>query len=287
MGKTKEQVNRYLTHCKFPDEDWKRILSYCRENGYGNAHKAAHPKSESTFNQFINWLENGFGAGDVVRYGHTVGLLSTCTPDYTVICARFSRNNDLIIADVQVSADKLMPPVDNDTEIMYAGLKRRGYCFDKRLCVIYENLLPAPYSRVCYRINGVDGYGVVSGYDGSLVRFVFGVRCGILRRDFAEEMCNVDLDDITREGIKEMDAVLADNCLYWDHNTRSLEFLQKRVRAGESYWYITDKFTVSSAKENHTPTNEARYKRGNYFIRHSDALDFLIRIQQMRKEERK
>ena len=284
MGKTKEQVNRYLTHCRFPEDDWAKILLYCRKNDLGYAHKATHPKSDSTYGQFIQWLRTGYGSGDVVRYGHTIGILSSCTPEYSAFCAYLSYDGQLIVSDLQVSTDRIIAPAKDDARKIYGLLKMSGLDFDTRLARVYEKKLPQPYSRVSYRYGGVCGYGVIDRYDGDVVHFIFGVENSRLLLDFDVPIYELGTEPIDKNGIRIITETLNDNLLRWNHFSNCLESLSPRVRVGETYWYITDKFTVSGAIENRARTNDVRYERGNYFINHSEAVDFLQEILQMRKK---
>lgn len=284
MGKTKEQVNRYLIHCEFPDDDWQKVLVFCRKNGLGYAHKSSRPKSASSFNQFIDWLRSGYGSGDVVRYGHTIGILSVCTPDYTVLCAHFSYDGKLLVTDLQVSTDKIIAGTDTDRKRIYGALKLSGLDFDDRLARVYQKKLPAVFSRIAYRYGDISGYGVIGRYDGDVAHFVFGIENGVVRRDFEIPIYDLATDAIDKVGILAINDALNAALLRWNHQACKLEDLQPRVRVGDTYWYITDKFSVSSAIENRAPTNEVRYERGNYFLNHSEAVEFLSAIMKMRKK---
>ena len=55
--KTLDQIIRYTSQCRFPDDDWQKVLAYCRERFKGGKiHKALSPISESSYDQFVNWL---------------------------------------------------------------------------------------------------------------------------------------------------------------------------------------------------------------------------------------
>ena len=282
MSKTKEQVNRYLTHCKFPDDDWSKILLYCRKSGFGYAHKSIRPKSESTYDQFIHWLDYGYGSGDVVRYGHTVSILSTCTPGYSAFCAYYPFDGELLVSDLQISTDKIIAPSEGDARDFYTKLKLSGLDFDKRLSLICERKLPAVNTRITYHYGGITGYGVIEKYSNDAAHFLFGIENGVLKRDFDIPVYELSAETIDRNGVVVISDTLSNSLLRWNYSTRQLEDLNPRVKSGETYWYITDKFTVSSAIENRTPTSNTRYERGNYFIDHVQALEFLLAIQELR-----
>ena len=284
MSKTKEQVNRYLTHCKFPDNDWSKILLFCRKNDLGYAHKSPHPRSESTYEEFIRWFRYGYGSGDVVRYGHTIGILSTCTPEYSAFCAYYSYDGELVISDLQISTDRIIACTDNDAKRIYGQLKTNGYDFDARLSRICEKKLPAPYTRVSYQHGGISGYGVIESYGNETVHFVFGIENGELLQDFDLPLHELSIDNIDKKGISVITNTLNDSLLRWNTDTYQLERMRPRVKFGGSYWYITDKFTVSKAIENKAHTNDVRYEHGNYFINQSEAVEFLQEIIKMRKK---
>jgi len=284
MSKTKEQVNRYLTHCRFPEDDWEKILLYCRKNDLGYAHKAAHPKSKSTYGQFLQWLRTGYGSGDVVRYGHTIGILSSCTPEYSAFCVYLSYDGELVVSDLQISTDRIMAPMENDAKKLYSLLRLSGFDFDVRLARVYEKKLPEPYSRVAYQHNGITGYGIIERYVDGVAHFIFGVEDGKLLQHFDVPLHELFVSIIDRNGIAVITNTLNDSLLRWNQATQQLEEMQPRVRVGETYWYITDKFSVSGAIENKARTNDVRYERGNYFVNHSEAVDFLQEILRMRKK---
>jgi hypothetical protein len=284
MSKTKEQVNRYLTHCKFPDDDWSKILLYCRKNGLGYAHKAAHPKSESTFDLFVEWFRTGYGSGDVIRYGHTIGILSTCTPSYSELCAYLSYDGQLIIAELQISTDRIIAPAKNDARKIYGQLRMSGLDFDERLGRICKKKLPALNTRIAYRHDDVVGYGVIDKLDDDVVHFLFGIENNEIKKDFNIPLIELSTSVIDKDGLAVISATLNDALLRWNPSNNKLEKLHPRAKMGETYWYITDKFSVSSAIENKAPTSDSRYEHGNYFINHSDAVEFLTSIQQIRKQ---
>lgn len=285
MSKTKEQVNRYLTHCRFPADDWNKILLYCRQNNLGYAHKSAHPKSDSTFDQFIEWIKNGFGSGDVVRYGHTIGILSTCTPEYSLLCAYYSYDNKLLVSDLQISTDRIIEATDTDKKRIYGELRMSGLDFDERLARICEKKLPPVLTRIAYRHNDILGYGIIRCYKNNVAHFVFGIENGEVKRDFEIPIFEFSSNAIDKDGIAIITNTLNDSLLRWNTSTCQLEHLHPRARFGETYWYITDKFSVSNAIENNAPTSNVRYERGNYFLNHAEATEFLMTIQQLRKKK--
>lgn len=284
MAKTKDQVNRYLTHCRFPDSDWVRILAYCKRNGLGYAHKAAHPKSESTFDEFVKWLHAGYGSGDVVRYGHTVGILSTCTPDFSEFCAYLSHDGSLVTARLRISTDRIAEACGDERKRMYGKLRLAGLGFNKRLGVICERKPPPVHTRISYGYGGTSGYGVIGRLDGDVAHFIFGVEDGELKRDFDVPLLELETGDIDRSGLEAVTGALNGASLKWNHSTHQLERLQPRVRSGETYWYVTDKFFISNATENGSPTSDARYANGNYFVNHFEAVEFLRAVQRLRRE---
>ena len=101
--KTLNQIYRYTADCHFSDEDWQRVLEYCRKRFKGGKiHKALYPKADSTYRQFRKWIETGFGAGDMVSYGNTMGIVSSSTPASIVLAAYCDYEGNLIVNDMEV-----------------------------------------------------------------------------------------------------------------------------------------------------------------------------------------
>ena len=285
MSKTKYQVNRYITHCRFPDDDWQKVLTYCRSNKLGYAHKAAHPRSGSSYSQFLEWIESGYGAGDVVRYGHTIGILSTCTPEYSELCAYYTADRKLLISNLQISNDRIMPSTNDDAKMIYGDLRMLGMDFDERLSIIHERLLPKPYMRISYSYNNVHGYGVISEYEGNYAHFLFGIEGKKVRLDFNIPVYELTAKPVDKNDVVVMNDMLAVANLRWNVSLNQLETIGARAVLGAAYWYITDKFTIGSAIENGTPTCNVRHENGNYFIDFKEASDFLQSIHNMRKKD--
>lgn len=111
--KTLNQIYRYISDCQFPDEDWQKVLAYCRKRFKGgNIRVSQIPKSTSTYQEFLDWIEFGFGAGDFVSYGNTMGVVGNSTPAGVILAAYCDYDGNLIVNDMEVLEPERLKPLD-------------------------------------------------------------------------------------------------------------------------------------------------------------------------------
>lgn len=88
--KTKKQVEHFLRKRKYRSEmDFKGISSYCRGEFNIKLHVPSSYSDDPEsldYATFADWFDNGFGAGDAVKWGGTVGANSRreCTYRYNM-----------------------------------------------------------------------------------------------------------------------------------------------------------------------------------------------------------
>jgi hypothetical protein len=190
-----------------------------------------------------------------------------------------------MIADLQISTDRIMEATDVDRKRIYGDLRMSGLDFNERLAVICKKKLPPVLTRISYRHDNILGYGVIKCYQNNIAHFLFGIENGEVKRDFEIPLFELTINTIDKDGIAKIISALNESLLRWNTSTCQLEHLHPRAKFGETYWYVTDKFSVSNAIENKAPTSNIRYERGNYFLNHAEAADFLLTILQMRKKK--
>lgn len=70
----------------------------------------------------------------------------------------------------------------------------------------------------------------------------------------------------------------------WYDKLHRIEPLEVKVAVGQHYWYINDKMKIVQETEKGTPTSHFRYIAGNYFNKHSEALDYLEKMVELLRD---
>ena len=84
-----------------------------------------------------------------------------------------------------------------------------------------------------------------------------------------------DIRLLTLKEKKKSLATLESFGYVWDEAAMWVSAPRPRMRAGGTYWYITDRFTLRAAQDNQTPQHNQRYECGNYFLTPEDARELL------------
>ena len=283
MPKTREQTRRHLRDCIFGDDEWKTILEFCKlKYGGGSIHRPQNPIYESSYSQFTDWFDNGYGSGDIVVYNGNPCIVSDENPDGVVICVMVD-NGSISTEKIIVGHNDVCPANDNEAGMLMAALRNSGFRYSDGLSRLVKIYRPLQYERVGVFINGEWHNGIFDGFDGNNVKLVFHIDNGKLVYGH-NGAC--DIRRISKDGINEIDNVLTVNGLMWNHRTHHVEPIAKRAKKGDTYWYISDKFTIVNGRDNYNLVHNSRFKRGNYFVNYKNALDFLIRIMEIRKTGR-
>lgn len=281
MAKTKEQTKRHLRSCDFSGLDWEMVLELCRQEfGGGSVHKSINPEYKSTFSDFKEWFDNGFGSGDIVRYGKLLCIVSDETPVGVVISVKINSDGEIDTDPDTISRFRLSDTVGFEKKWVEDVLKFNGYSFSQSLSRLVKSYKPKPYERVSVRIRGKQYNGIFESATPSTVSLLLYISDGKIVNGYNGE---ADVNRINKEGIKEIDDVLAANGLMWNYREHKVEKIIRRAKKGDTYWYISDKFTLVSGKDTYNLSHNARFKRGNYFVNYRDGLEFLVKIMEMRK----
>lgn len=284
--KTQEQVLRYASICRFPDADWQKVLDYCRNNyGGGKAHKAQKPISNSTYEEFIQWIDCGYGPGDIVRYGHTLGMVGASTPDRTYLIAYLSFEGELVVRDMEVFPYKLFRSDSTEAERFNGIVRQHNFEFSTSLSSLVPSYVPSKGDFVALNANGATWYGIFRQSDGDDNYFYALVKDGVAYKDMAVSVVEATMSLPSREQMIKIQAALSASRLEWNARLMVLtDVVDIRAGVRGKYWYITDRFKVCTDKDMHTKLHDDRYKNGNYFPSLSDALLFLQKLQELRQE---
>lgn len=294
--KTKKQIDHFLRKRKYKSEiDFEGISLYCK-NKYGI--KLHVPSSYSTtdhaldYAAFANWLESGYGAGDVVKWGEYIGLVQDSNIEDVKICLRIDRNGP--------NFDSITIPIQDITHADENALKRINHVLDEMgkefgnpFFVITDKFIPGSGSLVCFQDHqtGKDGYGVVRQIQktGEIIMYCYCCKGETVKFNMHEYLGNVNDFSFTSfkptdYPRKALETELNKAGKSWNHYLKRIEPVNMRVDLNERYWYITDKMQVTSDIEKNKATSNKRYLAGNYFRREEDAVAILEAEMEIRRD---
>ena len=287
--KTLAQIRRYVEYCSFPEQDWIRILEYCKQRfGSSRIHKTRIPGCASTYDQFIEWEESGIGVGDVVRYGSTVGLVGVSLPDRMKLIAYLDFEGRLVCEDMEVRDRERLNVLDGEqAESFYVRLINEGFCYNRQINLIEKVYTPKRYEFVCaIEDNGetsVTGMYLESeGYRHHLLAAVSNEKMDM---DIWVECKYAPLKKMLVKNMKNYyDVVKRAGFTY---NARTNRFIpaQKRQR-NNVYYYLNDRFQVVQDLDNMEGKHNERYESGNYFLDYMCAVLFADKISEMARDQR-
>lgn len=284
MMKTLNQIIRYTSHCRFPDEDWQKVLNYCRERFKGGKiHKALKPISSSTYSQFLSWIDNGFGSGNMVSYGNTPGIIVSSTPDKTLLTAYLNYDGDLMTQQMEVlNPERLIPLDEERSRQLRKLLIDNGLNYSTQshglvpLCTLKENL----YVVVGNNDYGTADVGMYLESDGYLHKFAAIVKDGELIMN-----CWVDTDYTPLKLASDSDTQRFHQAISkagYAYNARVKQFVkQPKVGSDNVYYYLNDRFEIVTDKDNGGNTHTERFKVGNYFLDFGEALMFMKEVRKL------
>lgn len=282
--KTIEQIRRYVALCSFPKKDWERVLDYCRENyGGGKIHKSKHPISSSTYKKFINWIQNGFGAGDLVSYGKTEGIVNCSTPDKITLAAYYNFDGELVINEMEVLNPDRLEPLNEERSVQFKkSMANNNVQYYVNSGMIDESFIPAKVC--CVRIDGTNDIGWYLGKSDGKYHFAAFIKDGEPRFD-----CYIPCDEIflkpgsRRDEIRLFQITSAAGYVYSDRYARFNKALKRGLN--NVYYYVNDRFLLTLDRDNGTKKHDERYNAGNYFIDPNECALFVEEIRKLREDK--
>lgn len=294
--KTKKQIDHFLRKRKYKSEiDFEGISLYCK-NKYGI--KLHVPSSYSTtdhaldYAAFANWLESGYGAGDVVKWGEYIGLVQDSNIEDVKICLRIDRNGPNFDS-ITIPIQDITHADENALKLINHVLDEMGKEFGNPFFVITDKFIPGSGSLVCFQDHqtGKDGYGVVRQIQktGEIIMYCYCYKGEIVKFNMHEYLGNVNDFSFTSfkptdYPRKALETELNKAGKSWNHYLKRIEPVNMRVDLNERYWYITDKMQVTSDIEKNKATSNKRYLAGNYFRREEDAVAILEAEMEIRRD---
>lgn len=284
--KTKEQVVKYTSQCRFSAEDWQKILNYYREHfGNGRIRQSLKPLSDSTYQQFLDWINNGYGTGDIVRYGHTIGIVGACTPNYTCLAAYLSFDKQLIDQVMVVPGYKLIQSTSNDRTEIQDILKSLDLKFSVASACLIKPYQPKDGDIVRVVSKGEQTTAIFHRKENGDVHFYAYVHNSVIFPQHTLPYRSVTIEKPTKTDVERLQVALAVNKLEWFARDKVLRVIDKaRANKGDRYWYLSEKLTIVSDRDMYTKRHDERHKNGNYFCSYGTAILFAQRVRSLRKE---
>jgi len=297
--KTKRQIEHFLAHKKYKSEvDFDGISLYCKNKFGIKLHRPSCYYPEQTeditplnYASFANWLENGYGAGDIVEWEDNIGLVQDGGTKSVRICLKIDRSGptfDFFTLDGQF----IHLAKENAAERIYEVLNKNKKEFGNPFFCITDKFIPHPGTIVTFQNHktGQDGVGVIRivKKTGEVIMYCWYIKGEPVKYSMNEQMGIIT--DFSFQPVqpadyprKALDVALAKVGKTWNHFLKRIEPLKMKVEKGSPYWYITDKRTVAQDTEKGTPTSHKRYLAGNYFKRQEDALRILEEENELRR----
>lgn len=292
MNKTKEQVFRYVSFRDYTDSDWKEIAEWIKAKYGSGLHRARHPKINSDKDEFFRWCADAdWAEGCVLICNDCIGVFHEL-PDrteegvfalvgwYDSDGVLHQEHRELLYGDsgsVWQNVDEAM------TEAYYQRLHNDGYTYIVSLGALGKRTLPETNKVFKFRNNGVEGVGVIDRYMDKAAHF------SVLVTDKVESDCwvpsaSIEILSCKKKDVDRFHSELEQQGLHWDDGNGKLIAHIKRGVAGSTYWYINDRFGVSSDRETGSKADVERYKNRNYFLDYQEALRFRDMIYRLRGE---
>lgn len=285
--KTLDQIYRYTSDCSFSDEDWQKILCYCRKHfKKGKVHRALSPLTQSTYDQFIGWVEQGFGSGDLVSYGKTMGIVKTGIPGHIELAAYCDYEGNLIVKEMNVMDVERVRPLERERCVEFKKLMiNKGVDFSVRLGKTCELYIPKENYYVTLE-NGEGcepDVGMFLKSDGYNYHFMAFLSNGKLKMDCWVKSEYTPLRQAGSSDIRRLHHAISD--AGWSFNERTKSFVRlAQKRKDNHYWYLNDRFEIVSDVDNGTKKHSERYDAGNYFSDQTEALMFMKAVKEIVKK---
>lgn len=286
--KTPNQVISYISHCRFSVADWKKVAAYCRKYFKGiELPKAERPLSGSTFEQFVRWVDSGVGAGDIVRYGKTTGIVKESVPLITELCAYCDYEGNLIVQDMAVMEPERLSLADDERRAAFLGLLvGKKLCYSTEHGKLVEMYTPRQKSYIALTI-GDDvepSIGMYSHSEGYNYKFFALLRNGKMEFDCWVNCECTPLRKADEGEMYKFHKALADEKFAYSAAYNKFIYQTQR-KANNLYFYLNDAFNVVSDRDNGADRHQERFEAGNYFFDQAEAILFARKVKKLRGKD--
>lgn len=216
--------------------------------------------------------------GSIIRFGSTVGHVRDIEDNVAFVDAYYEDKDltKLTIRDFEVHEGT--KGLENANELLgkfMDDLFDMGYSIDIVDEIIkLPSLRPGAWVRAT-KNSSLPSHGVILQMDKrDLVIGYPDKRSGLRQVKYRIDY-GTDIRLLTLKEKKKSLATLESFGYVWDEAAMWVSAPRPRMRAGGTYWYITDRFTLRAAQDNQTPQHNQRYECGNYFLTPEDARELL------------
>lgn len=296
MSKTNLQIQNFLVSNSYRSEaDWEMISAFCQQKTDFNVNAEIDPQTGISASEFIEWYENGFGAGDVVSDGSEVYILGTSHFKAVSAIGKVS-DEQVIILDTEMPVEGLKMAEEGIQLKVRDLMFSQGLQFSWKEMKLIEKYMPSVNERVIFHGKGVKGLGVVRDVDyktGEVELYCYYIyetrQCGynmhekgiVNLQDFwFEPMDNGDKRQSKMNGIacqRRLNRELGKFGKVWNERLHRVEPVEIQAEVGKTYWYITDKMTLTQDVEKGLQASRTRANAGNYFLKREDGLEILTK----------
>ena len=282
--KAKEQVLRYISQNEFKDKgDWSKVLAWCRDRyGGGKAHKALLPIGQSTYEEFLRWLDDGIAVGDIVKCGDLLGIIGGYSEQKAYLSVIVS-DGSLIQKKVWIKPENIVIASEKEQSIVLDLMREQRMSFYVPTSRMVKMYIPenGDYVEI------VQGKKVVLGIfkerDKTCYLFHGIVERGKFTKDFKITADSCELKPSSKTEINTVNAALDVSGLRWlSESKRVVEAAAQRVKSGGYYWYMTERFMPESDKDMYNKRSDDRFECGNYFKTFKECYDFCLKVKDIR-----
>jgi len=269
-----------LSQCGFPKDDWGKVVALCKDHGFKGMKRAVSPIFQMSPDEFGEWLDKGVGSGDIVNSGDITGIVCDWLKDNIVLSAYTDKDGHFyhkkLILRRYSKAD------ETTAKRFYKYLKTHLLSYNERLGEVVRRFIPRAKEKVAFSNSDGEGLAYIWSVNKTSAHAVYTIVDDLITESVDIPLSETLFYQIDGDGIKRMEETLRKGGFSLDKNTGTLTKSRPRASSGETYWYITDRFTIQTDVEKNRPVNKVRHDRGNYFTDYSEAVDFLMSIMGMR-----
>jgi len=290
------QIYRFINSNEYHSKiDWEMISLFCTQSRKIKIDLS--PKiSESgiTSSMFTKWVDEGFGAGDIVKYNNDYCILGDTSIGSATIIGTIVNDEKIDLAKNSVNTRDLSH-VSEEIRVNAIRILSKNnlqYC-EKYNCLI-EKYIPHVNERILFQNEHIKGLGVVRSIDVAnnfIELYCFYIyTTGEVRYSMHESnVCTVHdywFEPMSISAQRRLNRELGKEGKVWNDKMHRIENVNYELPKGEKYWYITDKMKMATDTEKGgiKTASHSRYLAGNYFHSPEACIDYLGKVNEIFKD---